>query len=36
MRTYPFLQVDAFTDTPLGGNACAVLSQSGQHNLVLQ
>ena len=25
MRKYPFLQVDAFTETPLGGNACAVL-----------
>ena len=25
MTTYPFLQIDAFTDRPLGGNACAVL-----------
>jgi len=25
MPTYPFLQVDAFTDRPLGGNPCAVL-----------
>ena len=24
-RTYPFLQVDAFTNLPLGGNPCAVL-----------
>jgi trans-2,3-dihydro-3-hydroxyanthranilate isomerase len=25
MTTYPFVQVDAFTETPLGGNPCAVL-----------
>lgn len=25
MRTYPFLQVDAFTDRPLEGNPCAIL-----------
>lgn len=25
MRTYPFYQVDAFTNTPLGGNPCAIL-----------
>jgi trans-2,3-dihydro-3-hydroxyanthranilate isomerase len=25
MPTYPFLQVDAFTDRPLGGNPCAIL-----------
>ena len=25
MRTYPFVQVDAFTTTPLTGNACAVV-----------
>ena len=25
MRTYPFTQVDAFTDKPLGGNPCAIL-----------
>jgi trans-2,3-dihydro-3-hydroxyanthranilate isomerase len=25
MPTYPFMQVDAFTDHPLGGNACAIL-----------
>jgi trans-2,3-dihydro-3-hydroxyanthranilate isomerase len=25
MPTYPFMQVDAFTDRPLGGNPCAVL-----------
>ena len=25
MSKYPFLQVDAFTDTPLGGNPCAVV-----------
>ena len=25
MATYPFMQVDAFTDQPLGGNPCAVL-----------
>ncbi len=28
MATYPFLQVDAFTDRPLGGNPCAVLLDS--------
>lgn len=25
MSTYPFMQVDAFTDRPLAGNACAVV-----------
>ena len=25
MRKYPFMQVDAFTDRPLGGNPCAIL-----------
>jgi trans-2,3-dihydro-3-hydroxyanthranilate isomerase len=25
MRTYPFMQVDAFTTTPLGGNPCAII-----------
>lgn len=25
MPTYPFMQVDAFTDQPLGGNPCAIL-----------
>ena len=25
MSTYPFMQVDAFTDHPLGGNPCAIL-----------
>ncbi|MBN1148898.1 MAG: PhzF family phenazine biosynthesis protein [Anaerolineales bacterium] len=25
MPTYPFMQIDAFTDRPLGGNPCAVL-----------
>jgi trans-2,3-dihydro-3-hydroxyanthranilate isomerase len=25
MTTYPFLQVDAFTDRPLGGNPCAIV-----------
>src|SRR5512137_2052836 len=25
MPTYPFMQVDAFTDRPLGGNPCAIL-----------
>lgn len=25
MSTYPFLQVDAFTDRPLGGNPCAIV-----------
>ena len=25
MPTYPFMQVDAFTDRPLGGNPCAVI-----------
>lgn len=25
MPTYPFMQVDAFTDHPLGGNPCAVI-----------
>ncbi|HXV43369.1 MAG TPA: PhzF family phenazine biosynthesis isomerase, partial [Anaerolineae bacterium] len=25
MPTYPFMQVDAFTNRPLGGNPCAIL-----------
>jgi len=25
MPTFPFMQVDAFTETPLGGNPCAIL-----------
>ncbi|MDX1522798.1 MAG: PhzF family phenazine biosynthesis protein [Anaerolineae bacterium] len=25
MKPYPFMQVDAFTDRPLGGNPCAIL-----------
>src|SRR5512135_2735856 len=25
MRSYPFMQVDAFTTTPLGGNPCAII-----------
>jgi len=25
MKSYPFMQIDAFTDRPLGGNPCAVL-----------
>src|SRR4051794_10904651 len=25
MRTYPFMQVDAFTTRPLGGNPCAIV-----------
>lgn len=25
MTTYPFMQVDAFTDRPLGGNPCAIV-----------
>jgi trans-2,3-dihydro-3-hydroxyanthranilate isomerase len=25
MKKYPFLQVDAFTETPLGGNPCAIV-----------
>jgi trans-2,3-dihydro-3-hydroxyanthranilate isomerase len=25
MPTFPFMQVDAFTDHPLGGNPCAIL-----------
>ena len=28
MRAYPLMQVDAFTDHPLGGNPCAVLFES--------
>jgi trans-2,3-dihydro-3-hydroxyanthranilate isomerase len=28
MKVYPFMQVDAFTDRPLGGNPCAVLFES--------
>lgn len=25
MRTYQFMQVDAFTNAPTGGNPCAIL-----------
>lgn len=28
MPTYPFMQVDAFTDHPLGGNPCAILFET--------
>ncbi len=28
MRSYPFMQVDAFTDRPLGGNPCAILFET--------
>ena len=28
MRSYPFMQVDAFTDRPLSGNPCAILFES--------
>ena len=28
MRNYPFMQVDAFTDRPLGGNPCAILFEA--------
>jgi len=28
MQTYPFLQIDAFTDVPLAGNPCAVVFNS--------
>lgn len=28
MPTYPFMQVDAFTDHPLGGNPCAILFEA--------
>src|ERR671938_36307 len=28
MPTYPFMQVDAFTDQPLGGNPCAILFET--------
>ena len=28
MPTYPFMQVDAFTDRPLGGNPCAILFET--------
>jgi len=30
MPTYPFMQVDAFTDRPLGGNPCAVIFDSDE------
>jgi trans-2,3-dihydro-3-hydroxyanthranilate isomerase len=30
MATFPFMQVDAFTDRPLGGNPCAVLFDTDQ------
>lgn len=29
MHTYPFYQVDAFTETPLGGNPCAIVFDCG-------
>ncbi len=25
MKTYPFMQVDAFADRPLSGNPCAIV-----------
>ncbi len=28
MPTYPFMQVDAFTDHPLGGNPCAIIFET--------
>ena len=28
MHNYPFMQVDAFTDRPLGGNPCAIVFES--------
>lgn len=28
MKTYPFMQVDAFTNKPLSGNSCAILFES--------
>src|SRR3954447_25967214 len=28
MSTYPFMQVDAFTTTPLGGNPCAIVFEA--------
>lgn len=28
MKKYPFMQIDAFTDQPLGGNPCAILFDS--------
>jgi trans-2,3-dihydro-3-hydroxyanthranilate isomerase len=28
MPTYPFMQVDAFTETPLGGNPCAIVFEA--------
>lgn len=30
MPSFPFLQVDAFTDVPLSGNACAVIFDEGE------
>lgn len=30
MPTYPFMQVDAFTERPLGGNPCAILFETGE------
>lgn len=30
MPTYPFMQVDAFTDRPLGGNPCAILFETDE------
>lgn len=32
MPTYPIMQVDAFTDQPLGGNPCAVIFETGELN----
>lgn len=28
MKTYPFMQVDAFTNKPLSGNSCAILFEA--------
>jgi len=30
MATFPFMQVDAFTDRPLGGNPCAIIFDSDE------
>ncbi len=32
MRTYPFMQVDAFTDQPLAGNPCAIIFDADDLN----
>lgn len=34
MPTYPFLQVDAFTNKPLGGNSCAVFLDTDEMDAV--